>query len=429
MYIEHLAIHNLRSFRKQEIDFVVPDLHASEGAILPNVNLILGTNGTGKTTILRALALAPLATVLEKAGFVPYRLIRIARTTGPTKGAIVRTRLRAGRFEAVGRKPVTADSEVTIAREEDYEVLGPGLLDESPRLLLRKRLLFHDKSPAFFLAGYGATRRVESLGRFQPEARARMRRRYERVVSLFEDHVALRPLSSWLPSIKRTKRFKEISALLNKLLEPHARFTGKISQGEVLFEHGGIDLPYAALSDGFRSFIGWISDLLFHLNEVTPSSRRLDLVEGVVLVDEVDLLLHPEWQRTVVPTIARALPKLQFFFTTHSPIVAGSLSSECIRVVRTNDRGESEVHRYEERIHGLNADQILISPYFGLESSRAPDAVAQLASLSRRAAAGDRDAAREFALELIGDIPAETDEKPSPRRRSASRKRPAATKK
>lgn len=428
MYIEHLAINNLRCFRMQKIDFVVPGPHGSRSARLPNVNLILGTNGTGKTTILRALALAPLATVLERAGFVPYRLIRIGKKDGPAKGAIVRTRLRANRSEALLNKPITADSSVAILREEDYEVLVPGILEASHKPKLRKGLLFNDDSSAFFLAGYGATRRVESLERFQPGARARMRRRYERVVSLFEDHVALRPLSAWLPSIKRTRRFKEIAVLLNKLLEPHARFTSRISQGEVLFEHGGIELPFAALSDGFRSFIGWISDLLFHLNEVTPSNRRLDSIEGVVLVDEVDLLLHPEWQRTVVPTIAKALPKLQFFFTTHSPIVAGSLSSESICVVRTNDNGESEVLRYDERIHGLNADQILISPYFGLESSRAPDAVAELASLSRRAAAGDRNAARQFALELIGDLPAETEAKPSPRRQRAPRKQPAATK-
>lgn len=426
MYIEHLALHNLRCFQEAEIDFVAPGLGSDTGARLPNVNLILGTNGTGKTTILRALALAPLATVIERAGFVPYRLIRIGRTTGPASEAIVRTRLKAARSEAVRGRPVEATTEVVIGREEDYEVLGTGRLDE--RTLLRRSLLFKDRSSAFFLAGYGATRRVESLERFQPSARARMGRRYERIVSLFEDHVPLRPLSAWLPSIQRKRRFAEITALLNKMLEPHATFTGRISQDEVLFMHGGIALPFAALSDGFRAFIGWISDLLFHLHEVTPPSGRLDSVEGVVLVDEVDLLLHPEWQRTVVPTIARALPKLQFFFTTHSPIVAGSLSSESIRVVTTNDHGESEVHRYDERIYGLNADQILVSPYFGLKSSRAPGAVAQLSSLSRKAAAGDQAAARRFALELIGDIPEEAERKPGPRRRPAPRKKSAATK-
>ncbi len=127
--------------------------------------------------------------------------------------------------------------------------------------------------------------------------------------------------------------------------------------------------------------------------------------------------------------VGRILPKLQFFFTTHSPIVAGSLSSESIRVVTTNDHGESEVRRYGERIYGLNADQVLVSPYFGLKSSRAPGAVAHLSSLSRKAAAGDQDAARRFAQELIGDMPEEAETKLAPRRRPAKRKKPAAKKK
>jgi len=124
---------------------------------------------------------------------------------------------------------------------------------------------------------------------------------------------------------------------------------------------------------------------------------------GIVLVDEVDLLLHPAWQREVVPNIASALPKLQFIFTTHSPIVAGTLQAKNILLARTTPHGGSSLDRVAAEIHGLNAEQILLSSYFELESTRAPGTQDELAALAEKAMGGDNDAAVKYLQILAGD--------------------------
>src|SRR5207244_2723209 len=100
-------------------------------------------------------------------------------------------------------------------------------------------------------------------------------------------------------------------------------------------------------------------------------------------------------------TLAKTLPNLQFILTTHSPIVTGTLQWQNIHVMETDEEtGASTVRQIEEDVHGLNADQVLVSSYFGLRSSRAPGVVNELRELSRRARSGDPDAALEFLRAL-----------------------------
>ena len=111
--------------------------------------------------------------------------------------------------------------------------------------------------------------------------------------------------------------------------------TGNWEAGGDLFRHGRVEVPYRALSDGYNTFIRHgPGDLLFQIESVTGGDLPYTEVGGIVLVDEVDLLLHPVWQRQVVSDIARALPNLQFVFTSHCLIVAGTLHGENIMIAR-----------------------------------------------------------------------------------------------
>lgn len=169
----------------------------------------------------------------------------------------------------------------------------------------------------------------------------------------------------------------------------------------MMFEVRGTSLPFEALSDGYQAFIGWVGDLLYYMCRVTPKGKKLTDLRGVVMVDELDLLLHPAWQRTVVESLATTFPNLQFFFTSHSPIVAGTLEAANIFVTETDpETGAARVHPGKQRIHGLSSDQILTSPYFGLPTPRAPDAVKQMHELARDAWGGDENASLEFLRRL-----------------------------
>ena len=221
---------------------------------------------------------------------------------------------------------------------------------------------------------------------------------------MFEELVGLTPLASWLPRVagEDPGREKEVGEILSDLLPGEARFTGQMEGDEYLFEHCGVSVPLGALSDGYRAYIGWVSDLLYNISLSTPKGTRLREIRGVVLVDEIDLHLHPEWQREVVPTVAKVLPNLQFVFTTHSPIVAGTLSAQNIFVLEMDRSGASTIQQFKESIYGLNADQILVSSYFGLRTTRAPGAEDKLRELSRRAMNGDSEAAVTY-LKVLTD--------------------------
>lgn len=92
-----------------------------------------------------------------------------------------------------------------------------------------------------------------------------------------------------------------------------------------VFEDGQI-LPYSMLSDGVRNLVALVSDLSLRAAVLNPwLGEKINFVSGVVLIDEVDLHLHPSWQRKVVPALLNAFPNVQFFITTHSPMTLAAL--------------------------------------------------------------------------------------------------------
>ncbi len=82
-------------------------------------------------------------------------------------------------------------------------------------------------------------------------------------------------------------------------------------------------LPFKNLSDGYRNMIGMVADMVYRCIQLNPGLKEKVLTEtdGIVLIDELDLHLHPEWQRRVVGDLKRIFPKVQFIVTTHSPFI------------------------------------------------------------------------------------------------------------
>jgi tetratricopeptide (TPR) repeat protein len=272
--------------------------------------------------------------------------------------------------------------------------------------------LGRNDAAAFLLVGYAANRRTES-GEFDPGSRQKSRGvRYGRVANLFEDHYTLTPLGAWLPKINSNEgRFQEVLDLFKRLLPAGTddssaatlSFTGeKQPNGEYLFLDHGRLLPLSALSDGYRAYLGWVIDLLGVLVAVCPQDKLLTELGGVVMVDEIDSHVHPTWQREIIGRIASTFPKLQFIFTTHSPIVAGTVYSANLFVAETvtderDGKRYSILSRPKQEIFGLNADQILTSSVFGLTSSRAPAFIEELKVLEQKAIAeGDVEAAMDL---------------------------------
>ena len=400
MYIDSLELHNIRTFvggkplvlSHPDRDYRLPNSPKAESddrlprPRLPNVTLFLGNNGSGKTTILRALAAAafgPAAKDILRDGTVVRN--------GESKGCI-RAELRL--------HPQDHSDQTQIVSELELRRQGERLEVVASKETLKSNWepVNESKNDAFFIVGYGATRRVERLDRYDSGARSQSRsRRDQRVMSLFEDSFSLIPLSSWLPQLKSGNpgRYTQVVHLINKLLAPgQYRFTGTHSEtGDYLFERGGMSVAFPLLSDGYRAFIGWVADLLYHVCYGCPSGHKLVESCGVVLVDEIDLHLHPKWQMRVISTISKTLPRMQFVFTSHSPLIAGSL--EWMNIITLKVAGKSNrtvAKRLKQSIHGLDADQILLSDFFGLKTTLATAKRRQLNTINDRNRAGDADA-------------------------------------
>lgn len=98
-------------------------------------------------------------------------------------------------------------------------------------------------------------------------------------------------------------------------------------------------MPVAQLSDGVRNMIGLVADMAFRATKLNPhlGTEAARETEGIVLIDEVDMHLHPAWQQTVLASLQEAFPKIQFIVTTHSPQVLSTVSREHIRVLEQRD--------------------------------------------------------------------------------------------
>lgn len=422
MHIETLVVKNLRSIREDKFEFNLP--RASTAALkCPNVTVLLGENGVGKSSVLRAIAMSVLAPVLEKgSGFVADGYVRKEPANTPAQRSAAKAKFRKAVATMTSTlrvhpqdgvepsktktsKPLSMSAELRVI--EDSEVLSwvpPQEADYHAIMAAQHRR----ETSAFFLVGYGSTRRVEQNRNLDLGARQKSRlKRYERVAGLFEEHYSLVPLSHWLPAYasRNPGRHKQVVNLINRLLPPSCVMQlrpVKTENGpEYMFRMNGVDVPFRGLSDGYRAYMGWIADMLYHLCMGAPQGRKLVENEGVVLIDEIDLHLHPEWQRTVLPTISQTLPNVQFIVTTHSPLVVGSLQRENITVLKASTAG-TESKQLPESVHGKSAGQILLSPYFGLDSTRAPDIAEKLDEIRKKAERGDKKAGLAY-LKMLAE--------------------------
>ncbi len=419
MYINDIKLKNFRTFEETNITFVHPDQNFKKLNIptpkLNNINLLLGNNGSGKSALLKAIGLSAMGPAVStfgnyQQGFVrknpnlPTKKQNLKKTLQNYSEAILEANFTPHDQDAVPKSIKIIESKIKIERNEDFE---------SFLWLHHDTKTWHPvysaNSDAFFVVGYGATRRVENQSNIDPSSRnANSFIRSQRIKGLFEDSYSLYPLGTWLPRFKTANpgRYKQVVNLINELLgDGKYKFDGELQNGEFIFEMNGLKIPFTALSDGYRAFLGWIGDLLYHVCETCPSGKKLRENKGIVLIDEIDLHLHPKWQMTILPTLSKCLPNIQFIVTSHSPLVVGTLEWMNIIVMKLDtEKMISYPTRLEESVHGLDADQILLTDFFGMESTRVEEKEKSLKELSLSASKGNADAALELLKQMTGGM-------------------------
>jgi predicted ATP-binding protein involved in virulence len=144
-------------------------------------------------------------------------------------------------------------------------------------------------------------------------------------------------------------------------------------------------LPVDAMSDGIRTMIGLVGDLAHRTAILNPhlGAEAARETEGLVLIDEVDLHLHPDWQQSIVMLLREAFPKVQFVMTTHSPQVLSTVHASSIRILRVDEEGETHVTTPTQQTRGVESPDVMaavmgIDPLPDVPEARLMKAISRL---------------------------------------------------
>ncbi|HZI11802.1 MAG TPA: AAA family ATPase [Myxococcus sp.] len=207
--------------------------------------------------------------------------------------------------------------------------------------------------PGWFVAGYGTQRQLPV-----PLSASELK---DRVLNRLEPLFGKAPLvgTGFANQFVDTPRFEPFLAALNKVfvdnhLLPHVeslelRGKGGVTQpGDLVRSHNfefafsgtKTKVPATWLSQGYQSTIAWIADLIGQMYLDIGEAVPLEDMEGMVLIDELDLRLHPMWQVRLVPILKRLFPRMQFIVTTHSPMLLPAFERHEIVMLRLNRDGD-----------------------------------------------------------------------------------------
>ena len=137
------------------------------------------------------------------------------------------------------------------------------------------------------------------------------------------------------------------------------------------FYESGKKIDFKVLSEGYKSTIIWLSDLLSRLIENQPEVTKIENFKAVVLVDEIDLYLHPKWRYKFVFNLRKIFPKIQFIMTTHSPTtILGASKDAVFYNVYKDKNGFTQLSEQYDDISDYSANILITSPLFNMDSAK-----------------------------------------------------------
>ena len=377
MRIDKISVENYRLFEAREFSF-----H-------PNFNLIVGENGKGKTSLLDLLALG-ISAWIENIGppvepdmhilTYPVTSKEILRATTNDFRCFLSNESGEARVEfsdylSIGSEwgGISTDTGEPASSKWYYKYVvdstrpspsrpngfdGPTF---APLLRQNKEILL----PLF--AVYGCNRLFKHSNSPQSLLQQAMEVSYQRrngYTDWWQASANAHELMVWIQKLDiiayQEKRvplgFDIVQAALRNCLEDfeELQFMAKEAQLMVKLRERP-PFPFWQLSDGQRTLLAMISDIVRRAVILNPQlgEKILEETTGIVLIDELDLHLHPKWQRRIIEDLRRTFPKIQFICTTHSPQLIGEVKPEEIILLRDGQQIQ------ESQSFGMDSNWIL----------------------------------------------------------------------
>lgn len=367
--LRRISIRNFKGISTLDLD--IPPAHFSDSGA-PCI-MLLGENSTGKSTTLQAIALA----------LMDHKMRDIINISAE---------------DFLPREVYGWQLDDTVSPEVilEFDTGEPIKLQIDP---MTKQFI-GDEQSSIILFAFGSRRFFgKDIIRRQPAATLK---------SLFDPFARLQHPGRWLQGLSSNDFNSVARAMREVLVLQEEDNIDRDQEGRLFIRAHGRDSPLEQLSDGYRSLMGMVLNIMRGMLEEWGD---LENAHGLVLVDEIENHLHPRWKLRVMSALRRAMPNVQFIATTHDPLCLRGMRDEEVHVLMRNDEKHIQTLTGLPDVRGLRAEQLLTSDYFGLSSTADPDiegALRRLAlSADANAVPSQIDQATVQLFQWIGDTPVE----------------------
>lgn len=351
MFLKELELRNVKCHEQLKLSFTCNDKKNP----IRKTTFLLGENGTGKSALLKAIALitsgsSSLGDILG----TPNDWIRNKKPYCEIK-AVITTQKGEERPISLKIQRDHTLAQIIVENRESLERID-GAISNADR--------------NYFVVGYGASRRLNRGGEtFFKSSQQFTSPRSSNIQTLFNPDASLVSLANWameLDYARGKSGLETVKKALNQFLVDGVKFkTINRKEKKMLFTTPDGDLPLEQLSDGYQNVIAWVGDLMYNVTTTFQDYKDPLKARGLLLIDEIDLHLHPKWQRLLHKFLWEKLPNFQVVATTHSPLTAQQAEEGELYALKREAK-KVELVPFEGAPSKMLLHQLLMSPVFGL---------------------------------------------------------------
>jgi predicted ATP-binding protein involved in virulence len=392
MYFSELQIENIKCFEKMQ----TLDLKNADGKIA-RWTLILGENGVGKTTLLKCLSwMVPVQAPDDvkvnrrKAAKVDKERIFLKPFMDDFDNEAVYDQLvRAGKSTVSNIKAIFSNGlELGDQFKEESQVsIGMNFKRVNGRLEIvdaQKQQVEQFNTPTIF--AYNAKRHMAFKNLDNPDLKDPLSNFFsdsgdlydaEQVLELLDNgahrHGKGSVVKDLLEGVKQilADLLPDVGSKENIVINPSMNKDGSINPNIVEVKTADGLIKLKDLSLGYQTMFAWIVDLALRMLWASPEHKDPLSTPAIVIIDEVDLHLHPIWQRDIRERLTHHFPKTQFICTAHSPFMAQASEAENLCVIKREEKG-IYIENEPTIVKGWRIGQIATSELFGLITERGP---------------------------------------------------------